>query len=538
MTSPEQNKLPHDALHICHSDAGGRDYNQDYCGSLQTTDKERLLVVCDGVGGGAGGATASEIAVTTVLDVVQRATHKPLADVPTTDATATQAMTVDSPTIDEPAVAVDELAVALQELPPLDYGAVLTSAVEAAHTAIMQRAQEDDNLRGMATTIVVVWLSEASGKAYCLHLGDSRVYHCRKSYDTTKILFQTKDHSHVNELIDKGIVDKSEAKTHPSSHTITRALGFGATIQPELHTITVAKGDRIIACSDGIWNLLEDDDLANLAYSGKSVADAVNAIVQKVHKEGQGTKYDNLTVGILDCVDAPEPTSFSGFKAVWKKPFARVAMLIAAFLLAVLIAFLIYPHVVRSQTTKGGQTETNPKKFSPKEMEALGKYLQQKPKTASPSAKDSAKSAQPQAKNNLPKVNLSRYCIDPDNVTVIERTMVLSREDVEKFARETKFQDSSSQAYLKYLAVRYEQFMKEAGDYNRMHLEIDNGSAHSHNAVFIPLIMVYIYKKKSGEEKIGHRIGVQTGYEDYRLRLRDGSGTQHNASAKFTDTLK
>ncbi|MFY7999172.1 MAG: PP2C family protein-serine/threonine phosphatase [Candidatus Kapaibacteriota bacterium] len=500
MTSPEQNHPPHDTLEICLTHAGGRDYNQDCCGSTKTTTPAgAFLIVCDGVGGGAGGERASETAVTTILEAVKQS----------------------------------------QSSTEEDYQNTLRTALETAHKVIQDVALSKD-LAGMATTVAAAW-RVSNARALVAHLGDSRVYHCRKRGKKISIEFCTHDHSHVNELIAKGIVDKSEAKTHPSSHTITRALGFGSSIEPNFTALDLEKGDRIVVCSDGIWNLLEDKELAGLAYSGASVEDALKALVEEVHKLGEGTKYDNLTVGILDCADAPEPPRFSGFKAVWKKPFARAGMLIAGFLLAVLVMlFFLFRGVTFSQTTKGGQTETNPKKFSPKDMEGLGKYLQQKPKTASPSAKDSAKSSQSQAKNNLPKVNLSRYCIDPDNVTVLERIMMLSREDVEKFARETKFQDSSSQIYLKYLAVRYEQFMKEAGDYNRMHLEIDNGSAHSHNAVFIPLIMVYIYKKKSGEEKLGHRIGVQTGYEDYRSiknRLKDGD-THHNASAKFTDSLK
>lgn len=505
MTSPEQNNLPYDTLNLCQTHAGGRDYNQDCCGSTKTdTPAGTFLIVCDGVGGGQGGERASETAVTTILEAVKQSQGSTEADCKKT----------------------------------------LETALETAHKAIQDVALNED-LAGMATTAAAAW-RVSNDRALVAHLGDSRVYHCRKKGSKISVEFCTKDHSHVNELIEKGIVDKSEAKTHPSSHTITRALGFGSTILPEFKVLELEKGDRIVVCSDGIWNLLEDEELAKLTYSGASVEDALKALVEEVHRLGEGTKYDNLTVGILDCADAPEPTRFSRFKAVWKKPLARVFIILAALLLvAMIIAAFVFPIKISAQTTKGGQTETNPKKLSPKDIEALGKYLQQKPKAASPpSAKDSAKSVQPkvnQPKNTQPKVNLSYYSIDPDEVNVLERIMVSSREDVEKFARETKFQDSSSQAYLKYLAVRYEQFLKEGGDYSRIYLEIDNGAAYDHQAVFLPFIGILIYKKNNGEERIGHRIYVQTGHKDYRskkFRLRDGSGTHHNASAKFIDTLK
>lgn len=506
MTSPEQNNLPYDTLNLCQTHAGGRDYNQDCCGSTKTdTPAGTFLIVCDGVGGGQGGERASETAVTTILEAVKQSQGSTEADCKKT----------------------------------------LETALETAHKAIQDVALNED-LAGMATTAAAVWRVN-NARALVVHLGDSRVYHCRKRGKKVSTTLITEDHSHVNELIKKGIVDKSEAKTHPSSHTITRALGFGSSIHPDFEAIDLEKGDRIVVCSDGIWNLLEDEELAKLTYSGASVEDALKALVEEVHTRGKAsnTKYDNLTVGILDCAAAPEPTRFSGFKAVWEKPLARVFIILAALLLvAMIIAAFVFPIKTSAQTTKGGQTETNPKKLSPKDIEALGKYLQKKTKPASPSAKDSAKSAQQRAnqpKSNQPKINLSYYSIDPDEVNVLERIMVSSREDVEKFARETKFQDSSSQAYLKYLAVRYEQFLKEGGDYSRIYLEIDNGAAYDHQAVFLPFIGILIYKKNNGEERIGHRIYVQTGHKDYRskkFRLRDGSGTHHNANAKFTDTLK
>ena len=140
---------------------------------------------------------------------------------------------------------------------------VIRHAIEAANTEIRNRAQEDENLRGMGTTMVVATIVDQY--AYVANVGDSRLYVIQDG-----IRQVTRDHSLVQEMVRMGEISEAEARNHPDKNIITRALGAEKTVDVDFFDLKLEKGCTILMCSDGLSNMVEDEKIQEIISDPES----------------------------------------------------------------------------------------------------------------------------------------------------------------------------------------------------------------------------------------------------------------------------
>jgi serine/threonine protein phosphatase PrpC len=171
-------------------------------------------------------------------------------------------------------------------------GSALLRALEAANSCIYSRAQSDESLSGMGTTCVAVALTPK--QAWVAWVGDSRVYLMREDG-----LFQmTEDHSVVAGMVREGLLTPEQASFHGERHVLTKALGT----RPEVEvaswpkSMQVRVGDRFLLCTDGLHDLLSEEDLLQLGGRG-SLPEAAAALVRKAKERGGP---DNISAVLLE----------------------------------------------------------------------------------------------------------------------------------------------------------------------------------------------------------------------------------------------
>lgn len=250
------------------SNIGGRNENQDTAACVES--KFGLLgIVCDGMGGGNGGKLASE----TAIDVV-----------------------------------IDDLKNSVSEDPVN----AMYNAIQKANFEVFRKGLNDKDLKGMGTTIVLVLVTDR--EALVAHVGDSRLYQFRKG----KAIFRTDDHSVVFRMLKDGILTSEEqARNHPKSNEITRALGLKPVVDIEVNSISYLKDDYFFICSDGINGELDDQVIADL-HGEQDPKDIVNKAIQKANLNGnsKGGGHDNASAVSIKCYkDAISPREEKGIKA-------------------------------------------------------------------------------------------------------------------------------------------------------------------------------------------------------------------------------
>ncbi|MCA1619414.1 MAG: protein phosphatase 2C domain-containing protein [Acidobacteria bacterium] len=182
---------------------------------------------------------------------------------------------------------------------PEEPGLALRRAVEEANRRIHDAAAADESKHGMGTTCTALALCGATG--YAAHVGDSRLYMLRAGQ-----LYQlSEDHSAVNEMVKLGIITKEQARTHEDKNVILRALGTS----PEVEASTVEPfearvGDRFLLCSDGLHDLVLEDEIASLLGEAEDIHAAGERLIAMA--KGRGG-HDNITVGIIAIM--PEGTA-------------------------------------------------------------------------------------------------------------------------------------------------------------------------------------------------------------------------------------
>lgn len=209
--------------------------------------KGRLAVVADGMGGYEGGQEASRIAV----EAVEESYANGVGGNP-------QSLLIDG--------------------------------LHAAHQLIHDHAAAHEGLSGMGTTCTAI---AVVGKSlYYAHIGDSRLYLVRGA----RVSRLTHDHSYVSRLIDHGVISSEEAETHPQRHILTAALGSGTEISPDYPESPVAleKGDVLVLCSDGLWSMVNEDELRSVAKM--DLQEASRRLIEIARERGGP---DNITVQLL-----------------------------------------------------------------------------------------------------------------------------------------------------------------------------------------------------------------------------------------------
>ena len=165
---------------------------------------------------------------------------------------------------------------------------LLKDAIEYANSVVYKKAQSKENLRGMGTTLDVCLIYNS--RIYIGHVGDSRVYRIRKEF----MRRLTKDHSYVQTLVDDGTITKEEAYSHPKKNMLTKALGCLETVEPDVYTKTFIKDDIILMCSDGLTNMIREENIYEIIKQDKE-----NAIENLVKQANDNGGLDNITVVII-----------------------------------------------------------------------------------------------------------------------------------------------------------------------------------------------------------------------------------------------
>ncbi len=168
----------------------------------------------------------------------------------------------------------------------------LQAAVRAANWAIQDRAGAQPGSEGMGTTICAAGVL-TDGDLALVHVGDSRAYLWREG-SLTQL---TEDHTITAELIRRGELQEDEAHRHPHYGVLTRALGVGPDVEVEHTTLPVEEGDRIVVCSDGLFNELSGDDIANAMAGGGDVAAIVDSLIDGAVSRGG---RDNVSVVVAE----------------------------------------------------------------------------------------------------------------------------------------------------------------------------------------------------------------------------------------------
>ena len=167
---------------------------------------------------------------------------------------------------------------------------VIRHAIEAANTEIRNRAQEDANLRGMGTTMVVATIVDQY--AYIANVGDSRLY-----VISDEIRQITKDHSLVQEMVRMGEISEEEARNHPDKNIITRAMGVKEEVEADIYEYRLKKGDMILMCTDGLSNMVEDEDMFDIVKGARDIVEAVQMLIEKANSNGG---RDNIGVVLAE----------------------------------------------------------------------------------------------------------------------------------------------------------------------------------------------------------------------------------------------
>jgi protein phosphatase len=171
----------------------------------------------------------------------------------------------------------------------------LQEAIARTNNAIFQLAQSQNQYSGMGTTLVLTVFNGA--EMTVAHLGDSRMYRLRNKH-----LEQiTSDHSVLQAQIDAGILTPEQAKLSQNKNLVTRALGIEAEVQPEIHTIPSAVGDVYLLCSDGLSDMVEDDEIqAILLNYGHELQLCANQLIASANQNGGRDNVSAILIRVVD----------------------------------------------------------------------------------------------------------------------------------------------------------------------------------------------------------------------------------------------
>ncbi|MCK9283307.1 MAG: Stp1/IreP family PP2C-type Ser/Thr phosphatase [Rhodocyclaceae bacterium] len=179
---------------------------------------------------------------------------------------------------------------------------VLRNEIVNTNRAIYNASQEKVQYAGMGTTLVVAIYHD--NKVTVAHIGDSRLYRLRGD-EFSQV---TRDHSLLQEQIDNGIISTEEARYSQNKNLVTRALGVDAAVEPEIHTYDVRPGDVYLLCSDGLNDMVDDEEIgATLRMLGANLALCATQLVQLANDNGG---RDNVSV-ILVKIKQPFPAQRS-----------------------------------------------------------------------------------------------------------------------------------------------------------------------------------------------------------------------------------
>ncbi|MGN0376537.1 MAG: Stp1/IreP family PP2C-type Ser/Thr phosphatase [Suilimivivens sp.] len=167
---------------------------------------------------------------------------------------------------------------------------ILSRAIRVANDQVRRKAREDESLFGMGTTVVV---ATCIGKyLQVANVGDSRLY-----IINDEVRQITRDHSLVEEMVRMGGLDREAARNHPDKNIITRAIGARDTIEIDFFHEELKSGDIVLMCSDGLTNMLEDEEIGRILRSQGTIEERAEKLVEEANSNGG---KDNIAVIIID----------------------------------------------------------------------------------------------------------------------------------------------------------------------------------------------------------------------------------------------
>lgn len=227
-----------------------REMNQDYLFTSETAvgNLPNLFLVADGMGGHAAGDYASRFTVEKMVEYIRGAAQR------------------------EPVVLMREAAL-------------------LANRLLADAAYNDPDKMGMGTTIVAATVLD--GRLYTANVGDSRLYVISRD----QIMQITRDHSLVEEMVRLGEMDREEAKDHPDKNIITRAIGVMPEVSVDFFETQLGSGDIVLLCTDGLTNMVEDEEIKRIVLSQRDIVEKVEKLVETANEHGG---RDNITVVLIE----------------------------------------------------------------------------------------------------------------------------------------------------------------------------------------------------------------------------------------------
>ncbi len=226
-----------------------RRMNQDYfyVSTEPVGNLPNIFIVADGMGGHKAGDVASREAVNTIISEISENTSNDLVS-------------------------------------------IMEKAIETANEKLLVKSQSTPEFEGMGTTLVMA--SVCNDVIYIANIGDSRLYVIGE-----EIRQITRDHSFVQEMVTLGKLDKNSAKNHEKKNYLTRALGVEKGTMADFFEIKSIKGEKLLMCSDGLTNMVEDDDIKNIVNGETDIREAVKTLIEVANKNGG---MDNITAVLIE----------------------------------------------------------------------------------------------------------------------------------------------------------------------------------------------------------------------------------------------
>ena len=227
-----------------------RKLNQDYVYTSETPvgPLPNLFLVADGMGGHKAGDYASRCAIETIVDYIGRT-----GDV-------------------EPV-------------------GILEAAVARANEMVRYKASSDEAYNGMGTTLVAATIE--GNRMRVANVGDSRLY----VVGSRKINQITRHHSYVEEMVRMGEIRRDQARSHPDKNIITRAVGAEENIAVDFFDVTLQPGDIVLMCSDGLTNMIEDEEIRMILQGKRDLVEKAESLVNAANNNGG---KDNIAVVLID----------------------------------------------------------------------------------------------------------------------------------------------------------------------------------------------------------------------------------------------
>jgi len=174
----------------------------------------------------------------------------------------------------------------------------VAEAVRKGNRAVHDRAETDDSLRGMGTTMTAVVIS--GNTAFIAHVGDSRCYLIRGGAITQL----SRDHTLVARMVSEGRLTPEQAEAHPQRSVLTRALGADKEVDVDESRFSLIDGDRLLLCSDGLTGMLGNDEIRDEVAAGSDLDEICRRLIEAANERGG---QDNITVVLIDISDPAHP---------------------------------------------------------------------------------------------------------------------------------------------------------------------------------------------------------------------------------------